>query len=442
MKNRSFFTKIGLIFMLILVSLAFVPAAYAADGRGGSRVVIPADQVIDDDLYVGANDFVLEGTVKGDVLVAARTVTINGTVEGDLWASAQSVIINGIVKDDVRIAGAVLTLGPDAQVGGDALGGGYSFETQKGSQIGRDLIVGSYQTLMAGSLGRNAYLSSNSIAIEGTVDGNVRAQIGDTRNTNNNPANFMPNMPPVPYVPSGLTIGENARINGDLSYVSREPAIIPSGGVSGQVQQTQPVQPVQESRTVNVVPPAVTWFLNTIRQFVTLIVVGLLLVWLVPNWIVKPAEKLQEQPGPSLGWGTVMLIIFPFAVLLLIGVVILLAVLTVGLTLGSLTGAVLGLGGSGILSLIVAFGLVATYLAKIVVSYLIGAFILKLINPENAVKPVWSLLLGIVILTILLAIPFLSWFFDLVIAILGLGTLFLLWRDRSTPANLIPQAAA
>lgn len=442
MKNRSFFTKIGLIAMLILISLAFVPAAYAADGRGGDRVVIPSNQVIDDDLYVGANDFVLDGTVKGDLIVAARTVTINGTVEGDLWAAAQSVIINGVVKDDVRIAGAVLTLGPEAQVGSDALGAGYSFESQQGSQIGRDLVVGSYQTLMAGDLARNAYLSSNSIAIEGTVDGNVRAQLGDSRNTNNNTAYFMPNMPPVPYVPSGLTIGENARINGDLSYVSREPAIIPSGGVSGQVQQTQPVQPVQEPRTVNVMPPAVTWFLNTVRQFVTLIVVGLLLVWLVPNWILKPAEKLQAQPGPSLGWGTVMLVIFPFAVLLLIGVVILLAVLTVGLTLGSLTGAVLSLGGSGVISLVVAFGLVVTYLAKIVVSYLIGAFVLKLINPEIIAKPIWSLLLGIVILTILLAIPFLSWFFDLVIAILGLGTLFLLWRDRSTPATLTPQAAA
>jgi hypothetical protein len=138
----------------------------------------------------------------------------------------------------------------------------------------------------------------------------------------------------------------------------------------------------------------------------------------------------------------VMLIIFPFTVLLLIGVVILLAVLTGALTLGSLTGAVLGLGGSGIFSLVVVFGLIVTYLAKVVVSYLIGDFILKLINPETAANPVWSLLLGIVILTILLAIPFLGWFFSLVIAILGLGTLFLLWRDRSRPTGITPQPAA
>lgn len=442
MKNKTLLTKIGLLFMLVLLSMAFVPAAYAADGRGGDRVVIPASQVIDDDLYVGANDFVLDGTVKGDLLVAARTVTINGTVEGDLWAIAQSVVVNGIVLDDVRIAGAVLTLGPEAQVKSDTLGAGYSLETRPGSQIGRDLVVGSYQTLMAGDLGRNAYLSSNSVDIEGTVGGNVNAEIGHNNNTGNNPIYYMPDMPPVPYVPNGLTIGENAKISGDLNYVSREPAIIPSGGVVGQVQQTQPVEPVQEPKTVNVVPPAVNWFLNTIRQFVTLIVVGLILVWLVPAWIIKPAEKLQMQPWSSLGWGTVMLIIFPFAVLLLIGVVILLAVLTVGLTLGSLTGAVLSLGGSGILSLIVVFGLAITYLAKVVVSYLIGDFILKLINPEVASKPVLSLLLGIVILTILLAVPFLSWFFSLVIAILGLGTLFLLWRDRSMPASITPQAAA
>jgi cytoskeletal protein CcmA (bactofilin family) len=442
MKNKTLLTRIGLLFMLMLLTMAFVPAAYAADGRGGDRIVIPAGQVIDDDLYVGANDFVLDGTIKGDLVVAARTVTINGTVEGDLWAAAQSVVINGIVMDDARVAGAVVTFGPEAQVKSDVLGAGYSVETQPGSQIGRDLVVGSYQTLMAGELGRNAYLSSNSVAIEGTVGGNVKARIGNNNNTNNNPVYYMPNMPPVPYVPNGLTIGENAKISGDLNYVSSEPAIIPSGGVSGQVQQTQPVVPVQETRTVNVVPPVVTWFLDTLRQFVTLIVVGLILVWLVPVWIVKPAEKLQAKPWPSLGWGTIMLVIFPFVILLLIGLVILLAVLTGALTLGSLTGAVLGLGGSGIMTLVVTFGLATTYLAKIVVSYLIGHFILTLINPEIAARPVWSLLLGIVILTILLAIPFLGWFFSLVIAILGLGTLFLLWRDRSMPASITPQPAA
>jgi cytoskeletal protein CcmA (bactofilin family) len=166
MKNKTLLTRIGLLFMLMLLTMAFVPAAYAADGRGGDRIVIPAGQVIDDDLYVGANDFVLDGTIKGDLVVAARTVTINGTVEGDLWAAAQSVVINGIVMDDARVAGAVVTFGPEAQVKSDVLGAGYSVETQPGSQIGRDLVVGSYQTLMAGELGRNAYLSSNSVAIE------------------------------------------------------------------------------------------------------------------------------------------------------------------------------------------------------------------------------------------------------------------------------------
>src|SRR5262245_51816871 len=64
-----------------LLALTFVTPARAFDGRSGDRVVIASDEVVNDDLYVGAEEFVLDGTVNGDVVVFARTVTINGEVD-------------------------------------------------------------------------------------------------------------------------------------------------------------------------------------------------------------------------------------------------------------------------------------------------------------------------------------------------------------------------
>ncbi|NOH03260.1 MAG: hypothetical protein HND47_15515 [Chloroflexi bacterium] len=94
-----------------LLALTIATPALAFEGREGDVVVIEADEVIDDDLYVSANEFTLEGTVKGDLFVAGNVITINGTVEGDLFAGGNSVIINGTVMDDVRIGGAALKLG-------------------------------------------------------------------------------------------------------------------------------------------------------------------------------------------------------------------------------------------------------------------------------------------------------------------------------------------
>src|SRR5574338_339728 len=75
---------------LLALLLSFATPAYAFDGRTGDNMVIQAGEVIDDDLYVGAQTFTLEGTVNGDLIVGAQTVIINGTVNGDLIAGAQT----------------------------------------------------------------------------------------------------------------------------------------------------------------------------------------------------------------------------------------------------------------------------------------------------------------------------------------------------------------
>src|SRR3989304_5776128 len=75
--------------LVAIFALALAIPARAFDGRGGDTVTIPAGEVIEDDLYVGAGTFTLDGVVKGDLIVAGSTITINGTVEGDLLAAGR-----------------------------------------------------------------------------------------------------------------------------------------------------------------------------------------------------------------------------------------------------------------------------------------------------------------------------------------------------------------
>ena len=109
-----------------LLVLTFITPAQAFDSRGGDRVVIGSDEVINDALYVGSEVFVLDGTVNGDVIAFGQTVTINGTVDGDLMAAAQTVVVNGEVTGAIRMAGSVLFVGEEASIGGDIVSAGYS----------------------------------------------------------------------------------------------------------------------------------------------------------------------------------------------------------------------------------------------------------------------------------------------------------------------------
>src|SRR3712207_5635733 len=102
--------------LALLASLLFVSSAWAIETRGGQNVTIDADEVSEDDLYVGAETVRVEGTVRGDLVAAGGTVRMNGTVEGDISSAGQTGIVNGTVEDDVRIAGQALLIGEDAQI--------------------------------------------------------------------------------------------------------------------------------------------------------------------------------------------------------------------------------------------------------------------------------------------------------------------------------------
>ena len=144
-----------------LLALTFITPAYAFDGRGGDKVVIEAGEVVNDDLYVGAQEFVLDGTVNGDLIVFGQTVTINGKVDGDLMAAAQTVAVNGEVTGSIRMAGSILFVGEKASIGGDIVGAGYSLEGKQGSTIGQDLVFAGGQILLAGDVTRNVQVATD-----------------------------------------------------------------------------------------------------------------------------------------------------------------------------------------------------------------------------------------------------------------------------------------
>ncbi len=440
----------SILVLFVLLTLTFVTPAYAFDGRSGDKVIIQAGDVINDDLYVGANEFDLEGTVNGDVVAFGQMVTINGTVNGDLIAGAQTVVVNGTVTGNIRMAGSVLFVGEKAKIGSDIVSAGYSLEVRKGSAIGRDLVYAGGQILLAGDVTRNALAATGSFEIDGNVGGNVKAEVGEADQSQGEPppSVFMPQSTiPTPLVKPGLTIDPSAKIGGNLEYTQTRDLAFPAGVVSGKITRTEPPPPDQTQPIVEetAAQKTVRWTFDFVRSLVTLILIGLFLLWLFPLFVKGMSDKLQAKPWHSLGWGVVSYAAFFFAILLIIFVMILAGLLFGLLTLGSISGTIIWLGILALFALIVGFVLVTSFVAKIVFGMTLGKWILAKSNSPLAEHKYWPMVIGVAITVAVIAllsfplIPgLLGGLLNFAVILFGLGALWMWGRDTFTKKPVTP----
>ena len=436
-------TRIFSVFALVaLLALAFAAPAAAFDGRTGDKVVIKAGEVIQDDLYVSAQEFTLEGTVKGDLLVAAQTITINGTIEGDLMAAGQVIIINGTVTDDARIAGAAHQIGENANIGSDLIAVGASLETKDGSTIGGELVVGSGQALLAGDVAGDVLAGTGGLELSGSFGGDVQAYVDVNEDTQSSPPMnmYMSNIPiTLPSVQPGLTVNDSAEIAGNLEYTSTIDLPVPIGVVGGKVTRTAP-EVSAEVRSVSPTPAQKVgnWALDMLRGMVTLILFGLLLGWLFPAFMEALPEKIKAYPWASLGWGAIAWAAFFFALLAIVLVMILGGLIFGFLTLGGVSGTIVWLGVLALISFVILFVLVTSYLTKIVVGEMMGKWILSRTNPALTDHKAWPMVVGVFVLVLiiglfrfpLLPLGFFGWLINFLVVLCGLGALWLWGREK------------
>lgn len=423
--NRASF-RIGLVGGVVILA---AEVAAAVEFRAGQNVVVAADEVIEEDLYVTGDTVTIDGTVRGDVVASGREVTLNGTVEGDLMACGQAVVINGRVGDDARIAGMALKLGLLAEVVDDLVAAGFSLETEGGSSIGGTLLVAGFQALLGGDVSEDVKGSGSAIQLAGTVGGSVDLEMGESTGAGPLLA-FLPTPVVMPAVSPGLTLADSARIGGDLSYTSAIEAYVASGSETlGTSKHRLTAGEAEEA------PGTRAKLLQQLRRLVTLFVVGLMLAWLAPGWLPDLAATVRRRPLQSLGWGLGAVIALPVAMLALFGIVLLVALLFGLLTLSGLAALVVvtGLFGEGVLTAVLWLGI--SFVAPLVIGLLVGRLVLERAAPDRAGGRIVPLLVGLVLLAALGAVPYLGRVVGFAVALLGLGALIQqLWSARRQSA--------
>ncbi|MFN8476048.1 MAG: hypothetical protein U0822_28000 [Anaerolineae bacterium] len=447
------------IIVTLLLAIAFIaPTSHAAEFRTGSAATVAAGETINDDVYLSGGLVTVDGTVKGDVVAWGREIVVNGTITGNLNAAGATVTINGTVGGTVRAAGYSVVVGPDAKIGRDLLAAGYNVQVAPGSQIAGDAVLASTQAVVGGTVGRNYLGTHNAVEIDGTIKQNVNLQVSASQDTGFDPAMFMPQgvapRTPITRIAPGLTLGSQAQVGGTLNYTSPVDAQIAQGAqVVGGAQRREPErtarqqQQQQQQAAAEEAASPFNFVVRLLAELVTLLLVGLVMMALFPGFMVRAATVLVRRPLVSLGWSILAIIAVPILIVFVAGVALLVSILLGVAQLGSLgaftfVGSLLGIG-----AVIVAFWAILTWLSKIVIGLALGRWLLGR-SAHLAESRYWPLVLGVTVLTILVAlsafVPFFGPFVVIVITLFGTGAavvaLWQGWRGRGATPTAVTAA--
>ena len=431
-QSQRWFLAIGLALTLVL---GLVGTAFAVELRGGDTVTIGKNEVIDDDLVVSGATIIVDGVIKGDLVAAAGKIVVNGKVNGSLMMAGRTLELNGQVGGSVYSAGAALTVGSQASVARSLFFGGYSYTTARGSVINRDNVVGGYQAILKGEVKRNLWASLGALELNGVIGENVNATVAEP---NAAAPQFWAPMAGAELPPSinpGMRIGPEAKIRGKLIYTSPVEQssainIKPEGGVAYSTPQLS-----NRDATVMATPtpprnPTLIWLWARVREIVSLVLIGMLALWLLPALFNQVAERTQVEPWLAGAWGLlVALISYSGALLAAFLIIVLVAGLAV-LTLAGLAASVFGLGFSLLGLAFTLFLLLGAYASKLVVVYPLSYHLLERFAPSMNQYKLVPLCLGVLVFVLLRSIPYLGLLLEIGVTVVGLGAMWLSFRAR------------
>ena len=395
--------RIAFLLLLILLAVTWAPQAALAQAiiRGDE---IPAGEVVDNDVILSGDVVRLAGEVNGNAFLAGREVVIDGHVTGSVFAIAQRITINGMVDGGAYTLGLVTQLGSEAAVGQNFYFLGVSLASARGAQIDRDLVALSLGAQLQGSVGRNTRLIAGLVQFLNLF---MDRSLG-----------------PAPTAAARLF----GRAPGLGQVALGDDVFIDLIGTSTRPAQTDP-----EATTTG--RDAWDWFRFRVRDYLPLLIVGLVAYWFLRRALEASAGVIKGRPLAALGVGLVGLIIVWATVAAFILVFIL--ILMIGIWLGRID-----LWNVGWLFWSIAYPLSALAFALLlaflnhgaiaIATYAFATYLVDRFAPRAGRYRWLLLLLGLLVFILLRGIPILGWVLTILVTAWGIGAAWLAWRVRRT----------
>lgn len=382
--NNFFYSKkvvISLIFLFITLSIITLNTVYAQN-ISGNNIIVESGETLEKTSFLSGNNIRVDGDINGTTFVAGGNVEINGDIDGDLFIAAQTILINGTVK------GSVFTASQNGSVNGNVDNNIYSAGATLKTQAKTDgniFLAGQNITIEEEAIiKKDVFIGGNDIYQNGVINGDLNS--------------------------SSEALAISGTIDGDLNYSSTNEAELSNdASVMGDTnwEKVQPKKP----------QPMITPF-----KIFTIIfsILAALVVWLVirlfrKSFWINIADKILTKPLKTFGFGLLALFLTPILI-------------------GFLMITVIGIPLSFIL---LAFYIIAIYISKIIVSIFIAFWFQRKYDWSNA-KVFWPFLLSLILLSILIAIPFVGWIIRFIIVGFGLGSIVLSLKKE--PSINIPNS--
>lgn len=354
----------------LAVVVALPSVALAVRTRSSERVAVERGETLNDDLYASGTRVMILGDVNGDVYAAGQDIVVEGRISGNLVAAGRTIRVNGDVSGTVLAAGQDIEV--NAPVGKDVVWAGQDLHIGTQGRVARDVLAGGANVDIDGTVGKNVTVGAQDFTLAGEVRGGVRAE--------------------APRV----SIADGARIGGSLVYRADSPANISSSATIGGETRRLPGRATRTTEQNRVGLAVIRW----VRSLIGLALFALILALLFPHFIGRAAAALRGEPLPSLGVGFLVLFAAPI-------------VAAIFFVLGLLAGGWwLGL-------MLLAVWWIALYVGYIVAAAALGGRLLARSRFHD--RPLWPTLLGVLILSIIGAIPVLGWLIVFVAVVLGVG---------------------
>ena len=354
--------------------LTAAPESHAFEvRRDEQRIVIAADEVVDDTLIAASEDIVIDGVVTGDLIVMGESLSIRGRVDGVVFAAGESVALEGEFGSSVFSAGESLQF-RGASIAGNLFGAGEKLVLHDDTEISGNSALAGEEVEMHGSVNRDLLAAGERVTVFGDVGSNMRGYAATAELTD------------TAHIAGNLT----------LKTETEETAIIaPGATIEGDTELSGwPEEPNRYSKP--------DFYLGEILHILAAFVTGLVLFRFLPALGQAELEGSSEALVTA-AIGALILIATP--------VLAVFAMIT-------LIGAPLGL-------LTFVIWLATLYAAGIVIACYIGRLILP--SRETITLP---LLLGLTVLVVVTNLPIIGGPIQIVAGILGLGLIGHWLRDR------------
>jgi len=449
-----------LFFVLLLLLLFFIVRTNYASGLYQDGI-IGEDEIISDDLFIKSPQISVDGKIQGILLAIGQEIIINpsAVLENDVYILAQKIVINPgakllgnvtLVAQSIEIdttigrnfygASATLYLGSNTIVNNNLFFAGFQIEAMPESSIGNNLYAAAYQSILSGTIHQNLRLAVAALDLHGIVSGNADILL-DLWSLNSDSIRFWKpylNKVGIPEpLPVGFRISDKARIEGQLVYSSNlalEEAleINPSGGIvvrtpsAGGQQSDSQKKPSQMQTS-----PWITHIIRILRLLVSLVISGILTLWIFPGFLKKSALKVGDKPLHDFGIGLVTSITVYVGIFVLFLFFVFLAMLFGLLSIGLLGNLFFGLGLISLVWVSLFFTILLKYTSKIVVAFWLGKMIMEKGKQPDDKNDLLKLSLGILLFVSGSAIPFIGWLISVSVTLIGLGAMWYVLQSQN-----------